>query len=111
MNTFRRTIRGKLVESRTDWMLCSRHNLAHSTTHMWTEHSDHCAILSVLQVPNQQPRATHLKIPCAERAFALCAQLEEESLTVEEFYERHRVEARKQQHMKKIRLSLKQKLE
>ena len=65
----------------------------------------------MLEVPNQQPRATHLKIPSAEKAFELCARLEKDSLTDVEFYTRHREEARKMLHMKKIRLSLKQKQE
>jgi hypothetical protein len=37
--------------------------------------------------------------------------LEQKSLTIDEFYTRHREEARKNAHMKKIRISLKQKQE
>ncbi len=101
---FQRTIKGKLVHSRTDWVLCSRHNLIHETKQEWTDHSDHCYIMCVLEVPNQQPKATHLKIPCALKTLELCDRLEQESLNIDEFYTRHHEEARKNAHMKKIRL-------
>ncbi len=37
--------------------------------------------------------------------------MEKQSKTIDEFYTRHREEARKNEHMKKIRISLKQKQE
>jgi len=107
-HTFQRVIRGKLVQSRTDWVLCSRHNLTHTTEHLWYDCSDHCAFASVLEVPNQQPKASHVKFPCAQKALELCMRVEQECETTDEFFQRHREEALKQGHMKKVRLTLRQ---
>ena len=108
--TFRRTIRGRTVQSRTDWVLCSQ-NLQHITECQWTEHSDHCVIMTVLQIPNMRPRATHIRVPNAEAAKELCVQAEEETTTIEEFFALHRTLAAKQTHMKRIRIALRQKKE
>jgi hypothetical protein len=44
------------------------------------------------------------------KQFEICYdRLEKQSKTIDEFYTRHREEARKSEHMKKIRISLKQK--
>jgi len=53
----------------------------------------------------------HLKIPCAQKSFELCDRLEKQSQTIDELYTKHHEEARKNEHMKKIRISLKQKQE
>jgi hypothetical protein len=46
-------------------------------------------------------------VPCAVKALELCARLEQECHTINEFYERRCIEARKQLHVKKIGLSFK----
>ena len=77
-----------MQSQRTNWLLCSKHNLTHYTEQHWTAHSDHCYVMCVLEVPNQQPKATHLKIPCSAKALELCATLEKECLTDDEFFMR-----------------------
>jgi hypothetical protein len=63
----------------------------------------------VLELPNQHPQATHIRIPDAEAARALCEKAAFESATTEEFLANHQVMASKNLHMKKIRINLRQK--
>jgi hypothetical protein len=42
------------------------------TLYNWTDHSNHCAITYRVQIPQSRPHATHIKIPDAEAALALC---------------------------------------
>jgi hypothetical protein len=69
--TFRRVVLGQQRESRTDWVLCSR-DLAHLTEHQWTAHSDHCVILSSLELPRSRPTSSHITLPQADVILAMC---------------------------------------
>ena len=108
--TFRRTIRHRIVQSRTDWLLCSQQDgVEHTTETQWTQHSDHCIIFSVLEIPNRRPEATHIRLPNAPIALSLCQVAELNSETTDDFLTLHHRLAAKQWHMRRIRLSLRQK--
>ncbi len=93
--TFRRTIRGKRLRSRTDWVLLSR-PVPHTTTLHWTDHSDHRVVIYVLEIPNQQPQATHIRFPSSTRTLELCMMAEQlGSSSVDEFYSMHHALTRK----------------
>jgi hypothetical protein len=70
--TYHRTVLGTPRLSLTDWLLSS-HALEYETVHHWTEHSDHCAILSSIEVPFSPPKGVHLILPRADVAYDLCA--------------------------------------
>jgi hypothetical protein len=69
--TFRRVEQDGVRQSRTDWVLCP-HALPYESSHLWSESSDHCAILCVLETPNEPPKATHIELPQADIIFGMC---------------------------------------
>jgi hypothetical protein len=108
--TFKRKIRSKTVKSRTDWVLCmSQNELQHKTKLQWTDHSDHCIVFSVIKIPNRRPEATHIRLPNPEVALAICQVAQENSDTAAGFLATHRQLTHKQWHMKRTRISLRQK--
>ena len=87
--TFRRTIKGRLVQSRTDWVMVKGQILDHETVQKWYEQSHHSLVLSVIEIPNQKPKATHIKIPDAAAAKLLCEEAAKKSTNLDEFLTQH----------------------
>ena len=108
--TFRRVVQGVTRQSRTDWVLCS-HELHHETLYHWTAHSDHCVIECSMELPRSQPKATHIVLPKADVVLEMCKNAQEQSRTVQDFLKHLSAQARTRKHLKKIRVTLKQKQE
>jgi hypothetical protein len=68
-------------------------------------------IFSVFERPNARPQATHIRLPNAIAALQLCTEAEEASTTTEEFLSAHSCMAKLKLHMRRIRLTLRQKQE
>lgn len=107
--TFRRTIRGRLVQSRTDWVLCSHQHEHLTTTHWYDDSSDHCLVMTVLDIPNQRPQATQIKIPDSDAALLLCEEAALSSANLSQFLATLKQLTSRNRHMKKMRLNLRQK--
>lgn len=86
-------------------------DIEHTTETQWYDCSDHCVIFSVLELPNARPQATHIRLPNAPAALQLCTEAAEVSATPEEFLAEHRRMASMMLHVRRIRLSLRQKQE
>jgi hypothetical protein len=70
-SVFRHTIYDKLVQSHNHYVLFS-HPVLYKTILHWTGHSDHYVVLLVLEIPNQQPQATHIRFPSSTGILELC---------------------------------------
>lgn len=106
--TFRRVILGRLVQSRTDWVMCSR-PVEHETESRWTECSDHCALAIRLLLPVAGPKQNCIKFPTSIKALEICSRAEKRACCLQEFIESVTAAASRGEHTRKIRISLKQK--
>ena len=91
-------------------MLCS-HDVKHETLYHWTEHSDHCVIECSLELPRVRPKATHIVLPKADVIREMCEKAQQQARTVHDFLTALSAQARTRKHLKKIRVTLKQKHE
>ena len=108
--SFRRIEEGQTRESRTDWVFCS-HELTHETKYHWTQVSDHAVIESSLELPRSRPRATHIILPRADVILAMCKAAEENAKPFSEFFQEIARQVKTKKHLKKVRVTLKQKQE
>lgn len=68
-------------------------------------------IESSLELPRARPRATHIILPKADVIYAMCKSAEEQAKNFDDFIQAISHEAIKKQHLRKIRVKLKQKHE
>jgi hypothetical protein len=86
---------GKFLLSRNYYILFSR-PVPHKTTINWTDHSDHCIVLSVLNISNQQPQKKQIRFSSSKHTLELCIFAEQlGSSSVDEFYSTYHALARK----------------
>ncbi len=48
--------------------------MTHETDYHWTQHSDHCAIISEIELPLSPPKAARLILPRADIALEICSK-------------------------------------
>jgi hypothetical protein len=91
--------------------MINRGDTEHTTETQWYDCSNHCVIFSVFEIPNARPHATHFRLLNSIVALQLCMEADKASTIPDKFLRKHRCMAALKLHMRRIRLTLKQKQE
>jgi hypothetical protein len=59
--------------------------LTHETEYHWTQHSDHCAIISEIELPLSPPKAAQLTLPRADIALEICSKAAQTAINWQDF--------------------------